>query len=600
MPGEYEASISTCRHRRPRFRPYLWLGLAWALAGTALRADLVLTNYTTSRPLKVMAVGDSITDDSSINGAWRSYLQPLLQNNGYTFTNLGRWISATTPTFTLTRHEGMDGAVIASPGVAPAHGYAASANYTLRTLPDALANVTPDLFLIDMGVNDMGHGRNPYFVATNDMAALLDMIFAKNPAANIIVGKPTSITYASILGYLNYGTNMPIFCSALQSLVNARRAQGQNVFVADLFSAVSSPSMMKPDGTHPIATGLSAMAREWLFRIAAITVRTDRVVTPFIAGGSNWKYSDQGLDLGTNWTQPQYDDSAWAEGAARLGYNTPGVVTTVSFGTNSASKYITTYFRRAFVAPANVLYTNLNLRLNRVDGAIVWLNGEEIFRTNLPSGQISFQTHATTAVAGDARSTYFPASVPIVGLPSGTNVVAVEIHRYSPAQASLSFDLELFGAGAFAPRLAPSRDGADFTVRWPATNNAGFILLSGTNLSRSAPWSPLGGPYLLNGGFYEYREPLIQSRAANFYRLHYVGVPATGPKLGYVLDSNALALSWPTNFAGFNLETCTGLPPAGVWQTVAGPYPLTNGCFGLSVPTTNGPQRFFRLRKPLP
>jgi lysophospholipase L1-like esterase len=550
---------------RPRFRPCLWLALVWALAGTALRAELVLTNYPPYRPLKVMASGDSITDDSSINGAWRSYLQPLLQTNGYKFTNLGRWLSTTTPTFTLPRHEGMDGAVIAYPGLSGAHGYPASSNYARLTLTDALTSASPDLFLIDLGVNDIGRGRDPYFVATNDMAALLDMIFAKVPAANIIVGKPTSITYASILSprYSTYGTNMPIFCAALQSLVNARRAQGQNVFVADLFSTVNNSTMMKSDGTHPNATGLSAMADEWLFRIAAITVRTDRVVTPFIAGGSTWKYSDQGLDLGTNWAQPQYDDSAWAEGPARLGYNTPGVITTVSFSTNSANKYITTYFRRAIVVPDNVLYTNLNLRLNRVDGAIVCLNGREIFRANLPSGPVSFLTQASIPMLGDLMHDYFPTNVPIAGLPPGTNVVAVEVHKFSPTQPSLSFDLELFGTGEFAPRLAASRDGADFTVRWPATNNAGFILLSGTNLSRSAAWSPRGGPYLLNGGFYEYREPLIQSQPANFYRLQYVGVPATGPKLGCVLDSNALGLSWPGNFAGFNLETCTGLPPGG-------------------------------------
>jgi hypothetical protein len=164
---------------------------------------------------------------------------------------------------------------------------------------------------------------------------------------------------------------------------------------------------------------------------------------------------------------------------------------------------------------------------------------------------------------------------------------------------SLSFDLELFGSGQFAPRLAAARDGTDFTVRWPAANNAGFILLSGTNLSGSAAWSPLGGPYLLNGGFYEYREPLIQSQAANFYRLQFVGVPATGPMVGYVLNSNSLDLFWPTNFAGFNLETCAGLPPAGAWQTVTGPYPLSNGYFGLSMPRTTSPQQFFRLRRPL-
>jgi lysophospholipase L1-like esterase len=574
----------------------------WALAGTELRAELVLTNYTASRPLKVMASGDSITDDSSINGAWRIFLQPLLQNNGYTFTNLGRWVSTTTPSFTLTRHEGMDGAVIAYPGLSGAHGYPISSNYARLSLADALTNVSPDLFLIDLGVNDMGRGRNPYFVATNDMAALLDMILAKVPAANIIVGKPTSISYASILTppYSTYGTNMPIFGAALQSLVNARRARGQNVFVADLFSAVTSPTMMQSDGTHPAPIGLSAMAKEWLFRIAAITVRTDQVVTPFIAGGSSWKYFDQGLDLSTNWAQPQYDDSAWAEGPARLGYNLAGITTTVSFGANSADKHLTTYFRRPFVIPAGVLYTNLNLRLNRVDGAIVWLNGREIFRANLPSGPVSFLTQASLAMSGDLMHDYFPTNLPIAGLPPGTNVLAVEIHKFSPTQPSLSFDLELFGAGRFGPPLAASRQGTDFTVRWPATNNAGFILLSGTNLSCPAAWSPLGGPYLLNGGFYEYREPPIQSQPANFYRLQYLGVPATGPKLGGVLGSHTLSLSWPSNFAGFNLETCTGLPPVGAWQTVAGPYPLSNGAFGLSVPTTNGPQQFFRLRKPLP
>jgi len=96
---------------------------------------------------------------------------------------------------------------------------------------------------------------------------------------------------------------------------------------------------------------------------------------------------------------------------------------------------------------------------------------------------------------------YFPTNVPIAGLPPGTNVVAVGVRKFSPIQPGLSFDLELFGTREFAPRLAASHAGADFTARWPATNDAGFILLSGTNLSRPAAWSPLGGPYLLNGGF---------------------------------------------------------------------------------------------------
>jgi lysophospholipase L1-like esterase len=526
MPGKYQPSIPA--HRA--YYLFLWLVLLCVFTATTLRADLQLTDFTGSRPLKIMPVGDSITDDCAINGAWRLYLQPLLQTNGYAFTNLGRWVSASTPTFTQTHHEGICGAVIAFPGMFAYSGYPTSSNYAQKTVADAIVNRTPDLFLIDLGVNDMGYGRNPYLVATNDMATLLDMIFEKVPSAQIIVGKPTSITRASIgsPAYSTYGTNMPIFCAALQSMVNARRALGQNVFAADLFSTVNPATMLQGDGTHPNAAGFNAMAKEWLFRIAAMTVRTDQVVTPFITAGATWKYSDQGLDLGTNWAQPQYDDSAWAQGPARLGYNTPGLTTTVSYGPASTNKYITTYFRHAFSVPANRHYTNLNLRLNRGDGAIVWLNGEELFRVNLHPGPISFTNTATIPVSGDPLNTYYPTNLPIALLPAGTNVVAVEVHKYAASYFNLSFDVELFGLGEMGPRLAPSVEGTNFVVRWPATNHAAYVLISGTNATQVDTWPPLAGPYTLNGAFYEYREPVNQFLPGNFYALRYLG-PAMEP-----------------------------------------------------------------------
>jgi lysophospholipase L1-like esterase len=575
--------------------------MVWLLGGTELRADLVLTNYNASRPLRIMPIGDSITDDCAINGAWRLYLQPLLQTNGYAFTNFGRWLSFPSGGFTKTRHEGICGAVIAYPGMFSAHNYPVQSNYALKTISDALTNFTPDLFLIDLGVNDMGYGRNPWLVATNHMSALLDLIFARVPSAQVIVGKPTSITRASIGSppYSTYGTNMHIFCAALQSLVNTRRAQGQNVFVADLFSAVDPVTMLQSDGTHPNTAGFNAMAKEWFFRIAAMTVRADQVVTPWIGAGSSWRYSDQGLDLGTNWAQPQYDDSSWAQGHGRLGYGTPGITTPISYGPDPTNRYITTYFRQSFVVPANVHYTNLNVRLNRADGAVVWLNGQELFRVNLAPGPVSYMTRGTLFVTGDALNTYYASNRPNVFLPSGTNVLAVEVHKAYPTLANLSFDLELFGVGEFMPMLTGGLEGTNFLARWPATNHAGFILLSGTDLSQTAAWSPLGGPYVLNGGNYEYREPVILSQPANFYTLRYVGLAPTGPNINWVLSSNALSLSWPTDFAGFNLETATVLPAPGEWQMVAGPYYLSNGSFGIAVPRPVS-QQFFRLKKPLP
>ena len=99
------------------------LALVFSLVFTVTaRAQLVLSNYTAAHPLKVLDIGDSITDDSVVNGAWRLNLEPLLVTNGYSFTNLGRWGSVPQPGFTRTNHEGMDGSVIAAPGLSgPTH-----------------------------------------------------------------------------------------------------------------------------------------------------------------------------------------------------------------------------------------------------------------------------------------------------------------------------------------------------------------------------------------------------------------------------------------------------------------------------------------------
>lgn len=495
-----------------------------ALAAVTARAELVLTNYTAAHPLKVLAIGDSITDDSVVNGAWRAYLEKLLVTNGYSFTNLGRWSSIPASGFTQVHHEGMDGAVIAAPGLSgPTHGYPAASNYALLTVADALTNAAPDLVLIDLGVNDMGRGRDPHFVATNDLSALLDLIFAKLPAAHIIVSKPTTITYSTILSppYDTYRANMPIFCDAVQAIAAARRAQGQNVFVADLFSVVKGPTMLNSDGTHPNATGLSAIANEMMFRIAGITARTDSVTTPFVLGGSVWKYSDQGLNLGTNWSQPGFDDSTWSQGAGRLGYTILGVTTTVGYGPNPANKYITTYFRHAFVVPNNVSYTNLSLRLNFLDSAVVYLNGQELYRTNLPAGPITYLTQAVMNQneTGDNANTYFPTNLPIAALPAGTNVIAVEIHKYAPANAGITFDLELFGNGVSAPppTLSFTTTPGALQLAWP-TNFATFSLQTVTNLSSAGAWQIVPGPYPLSNGSFEVSIP-INAGSAQFFRL---------------------------------------------------------------------------------
>jgi lysophospholipase L1-like esterase len=470
----------------------VWLGILLLGVLTSAHSELALTNFTVAKPIKIMPIGDSITDDCSLNGAWRLYLQPMLETNGFPFTFTGRQISSPVGAFNKTHHEGYCGAVIAPPGVFAVHGYSTTDAYLLKIVADAMLITAnrPDVVMLLIGANDIGRGRNPYVVATNDMSNLLNLIFSNVPNANIVISKITSLQNAS-LNYGPYATNVIIYNAALQSMVNQRRAAGQNVFLADMFSAVDYNTMFMPDHVHPSALGLSAMAKEFLARIQAITIRTNQFTSTLIHGGGAWKYSDTGSDLGTDWTQPGYDDSAWNTGIARFGYGDLDIVTTNSYGPDPANKFITTYFRGTFSVPRNMAVTNLNFRLARADGAAVWLNSQELFRTNISGGPIAYTNLALNVMTGFTSHIYYPTKVAITNSLTGTNQLAVELHLGSVTNTAAGFDMELFASGNLIPppSVSIAQSGGNFLLSWPATNSDGFTLYTTTNLAAAGSWS---------------------------------------------------------------------------------------------------------------
>ncbi len=485
-----------------------------------VRGQLVLGNFDQAHPFTIMPMGDSITDDCVANGAWRLYLQPLLEADGYPFTFVGRISSAPVGSFTKVHHEGYCGSVVAPPGVLTysVHGYPGPSVYLQGIAADALSDTTPDLVLVMMGANDIGLGRDPYVVATNDMPKLLDIIFSNAPNANVILDKATSLQNATLLTYSNYAANIYLYNAALQAVVNQRRMMGQKVSLADMFSVVNPATMFNSDHLHPNAIGLNFIAREWLARIQAITVRPDKVTTLLIHGGAEWKYSDEGLNLGTNWAQPGYDDSSWSNGIARLGYGDPTVATTVSFGPDPNNKYVTTYFRHIFVVPSGAAITNLNFRLARADGAVVWLNGREVFRSNLPVGPVTYTNLASSLVTGDPAYTFYPTSLALSSSLTDTNLIAVEIHQSSVTNSALGLDMELFGTGYNlpAPKLSIGMAGNDLQLSWQ-TNAAGYSLYSRTDLTGSGGWTIVTAAVQTNGD--QNVVTLTTSNTTTFFRL---------------------------------------------------------------------------------
>ena len=107
--------------------------------------------------------------------------------------------------------------------------------------------------------------------------------------------------------------------------------------------------------------------------------------TGLLPAGSVWKYLDNGSDQSTAWRATNFDDNAWRSGPAQLGYGDGDEATTVGYGPDSNNKYITTYFRRRFDVADRSSFTNLLLRLQRDDGAVVYLNGLEVFAATCPA-----------------------------------------------------------------------------------------------------------------------------------------------------------------------------------------------------------------------
>jgi tartrate-resistant acid phosphatase type 5 len=173
-----------------------------------------------------------------------------------------------------------------------------------------------------------------------------------------------------------------------------------------------------------------------------------------LAAGSTWKYLDKGSNQGTAWQAPGFNDSTWASGPAQLGYGDGDEATVVGYGPNASNKYVTTYFRTSFAVTNPAVYNGLTLWLLRDDGAVVYLNGTELVRSNMPTGAITYTTLASTTVAGADESTWYQYSVPAGALVAGTNVLAVEIHQSDVTSSDISFDLELRG-NTFVPP-APS------------------------------------------------------------------------------------------------------------------------------------------------
>jgi len=230
-------------------------------------------------------------------------------------------------------------------------------------------------------------------------------------------------------------------------------------------------------GTEPIASAETPVTNP------EVNLSSGIIVVDY---GDVWKYHDQNQDLGTAWRSPSYNDSGWREGPGLFGFEDaplppPGIRT--SF--NNAGQ-VTFYLRKKFVYNGSLNSAVITVDQVLDDGAVYYLNGQELGRSGIAAGISGFTATANRTVSNATEElNVFPANASL--LVQGTNTLAVEVHQVGPSSSDVVFGMRLKIAvpsqpqsGVVINEVLPGPDGQGFVEFYNTTATAvnlkGFYL----------------------------------------------------------------------------------------------------------------------------
>lgn len=295
------------------------------------------------------------------------------------------------------------------------------------------------------------------------------------PANGQTFTNPTPITLsASATAIIGTVTNVSFFHSG-NVLIGSDAGSPYSVVWSNMNPGTYTVFARATDSTGQVGTSAGRTITVLPFGYFAFSLIGSNNVT-----GTNswWRYLDNGTDQGTAWQAWGFDDSTWAAGPGELGYGDGDEATVVeddatpgSPTAGSTTRYITTYFRHSFTVANVASITNLLARCLVDDGAVLYLNGIEVFRSNLPVGQ----NHLTVAPnAPNEPIPFISTNINPALLTNGVNVLAAEIHQNAANSSDLSWYLELIGSGA------NGNDSPTVAITSPAN---GAFFQPGTNIT---------------------------------------------------------------------------------------------------------------------
>lgn len=242
--------------------------ISYAHSGSAIDANLATGNVyhflaSSSTPLKIMAVGDSITaglqptaDRPGVEiGGYRDKLRNLLASNGFSVNFVGP--SSNGPDDLDKNHAGYP-------------GYKINDIANQLNSNNILSNYQPDKVLLMAGTNDILHD-NPS-QAPARLTSLIDQITNQLPDTQVLVASIPPLngskTDAIPQAVVQYNSLIP-------GIVNSEVAKNKNVSYVDIFNSLNQSDLV--DGVHPGHDGNTKIAQTWYNGLIQSNSGTDKL-----------------------------------------------------------------------------------------------------------------------------------------------------------------------------------------------------------------------------------------------------------------------------------------------------------------------------------